>query len=97
MESTSTNFDAFGTAMLLLSQMSFACFGTFANNLLLVTLKDLPDLSASTYHILLTNLGLSNLFTCTVLKPATGIYIGRQKKIMLSALNIFVLLDDYII
>ena len=71
-----SSFDKVGTAVLLLSQMLFTCVGTLMNNLLLVTLKDLPDLSASTYHILLTNLGLANLFVCTVLKPASGIYIA---------------------
>ena len=58
--------------------MSFTCFGTFTNNLMMVTLKDLPDISSSssTYHILLANIGLANLFACTVLKPATSVYIG---------------------
>ena len=74
--STKHSFDEFGTAIIVLSQMSFTCFGTFINNLLLVTLKELPDLSASNYHVVLTNLGLANLFVCTILKPATGIYVG---------------------
>ena len=56
--STKHSFDEFGTAIVVLSQMSFTCFGTFMNNLLLVTLKDL------TYPVLLTNLGLANLFVC---------------------------------
>ena len=70
------SFDEIGTAIIVLSQMSFTCLGTLINNLLLVTLKDLPEMSASTYHVLLANLGLVNIFVCTILKPATGIYIG---------------------
>jgi hypothetical protein len=86
--STKHSFDEFGTAIIVLSQMSFTCFGTLMNNLLLVTLKDLPDLSASTYHVLLTNLGLANLFVCTILKPATGIYVGYAYAKMQKTVNL---------
>ena len=65
-----------GTTGLVLSQMSFTCVGTLLNNLLLITLKDLPDISGSTYHVLLANIAATNLFTCTVLKPATAVYIA---------------------
>ena len=68
--------EVLGTSVLVLSQMSFTCFGTLLNNLLLITLKDLPDISASTYHVLLANLVVTNLFTCTVIKPGTAVYIG---------------------
>lgn len=72
----STDVDILGTTALVLSQMSFTCVGTLLNNLLLITLKDLPDISASTYHVLLANMVVTNLFTCTVIKPATAVYIG---------------------
>lgn len=65
-----------GTTGLVLSQMSFTCVGTLLNNLLLITLKDLPDISGSTYHVLLANIAVTNLFTCTVLKPASAVYIA---------------------
>ena len=65
-----------GTTGLVLSQMSFTCLGTLLNNLLLITLKDLPDISGSTYHVLLANIAVTNLFTCTVLKPASAVYIA---------------------
>ena len=85
--STKHSFDEFGTATIVLSQMSFTCFGTALHNILLVTLKDLPDLSASTYHVLLTNLGLADLFVCTILKPATGIYVGYAYAKMQKTVN----------
>ena len=69
-------FDEVGTMLIVLSQMSLAFLGTFLNSLLFVTLKDLPDFGASTYHVLLANLCFSNIFTCTVLKPVTGIFTG---------------------
>ena len=86
--STKHSFDEFGTAIIVLSQISFNCFGTFKNNLLLVTLKGLPGWSASTYHVLLTNLGLANLFVCTILKPATGIYVGYAYAKMQKTVNL---------
>ena len=32
--------------------------------------------SASTYHVLLANIAVTNLIICAVLKPATAIYLG---------------------
>jgi hypothetical protein len=69
-------FDEVGTVIIVVSQMTLAFLGTFLNSILLVTLKDLPDLCASTYHVLIANLRFSNIFTCTVLKPVTGIFTG---------------------
>ena len=61
---------------LVMSQMMFTVLGSLSNNLVLITLKDLPDMSASTYHVLLANLALTNLITCTLIKPASAVYIG---------------------
>ena len=36
----------------------------------------MPDLSASTYHFLLANLSLTNVISCTILKPASAVYIS---------------------
>ena len=36
----------------------------------------MSDLSASTYHILLANLSLTNVIYCTILKPASAVYIS---------------------
>jgi len=44
--------------------------------LLFIVLKDLPELSASTYHILLANVTASNLFVCTFIKSVGSIYIS---------------------
>ena len=68
--------DLIGTTVLALSQMSFVCFGTLLNNLLLITLKDLPHMSLTTCHVLLANIAITNLVNCTVLKPATAVYIA---------------------
>lgn len=65
-----------GTGALVMSQMMFTILGTLANNLVLITLKDLPDISATTYHILLANISFTNLITCTLIKPAFAVYIG---------------------
>ena len=56
-------FDEVGTIVVVLSQMSLAFLGTFLNSILLVTLKDLPDICASTYHVLLANLCFSTIFS----------------------------------
>ena len=90
-------FDEVGTTVVVLSQMSLAFLGTFLNSILLVTLKDLPDICASTYHVLLANLCFSTVFTCTVLKPVAGIFIGyayatRQYTINLSFCQVYTFL-----
>ena len=91
-------FDEAGTVIIVLSQMTLAFLGAFLNSLLLVTLKDLPDLCASTYHVLLANLCFSNIFTCTVLKPVTGIFTGyayakRQDTVGLSFCQLYTFLS----
>ena len=82
--------DYSGISLLVLSQMIFPLVGTLANNLLLITLKvqcsvcnshdhrlqTMPDLSASTHHFLLANLCLTNVISCTILKPASAVYIS---------------------
>ena len=77
------------TSGLVMSQMMFTIFGTLTNNLVLITLKDLPDLSASSYHILLANMAFTNLVICTILKPASAVYIGYSfAKVSLKLINI---------
>jgi hypothetical protein len=61
--------------LLVISQLFFTCFGSLFNLLLFIILKDLPDLSCSTYHVLLANVTASNLFVCTIVKSVGSIYI----------------------
>ena len=68
--------DVFLTSGLVMSQMMFTIFGTLANNLVLITLKDLPDLSASSYHILLANMAFTNLIICTIVKPMSSVFVS---------------------
>jgi hypothetical protein len=64
------------TGLLVLSQMSFTIFGSLFNLFLFITLRDLPNLAASTYHVLLVNLSFCNILICTFIKPVTSIYVG---------------------
>ena len=64
------------TVLLVLSQLFFTIFGSIVNLLLFITVRDLPNLSSSMYHVLLINLTFCNLLICTFIKPVTGIYIG---------------------
>ena len=64
------------TMLLVVSQLFFTSFGSLFNLFLFLTLKDLPQLSASTYHILLTNTAAANLFVCTIVKSTGSIYIS---------------------
>ena len=64
------------TMILVVSQLFFTCFGSLFNIFLFIILKDLPHLSASTYHILMANVAASNLFVCTVIKSIGSIYIS---------------------
>ena len=70
------SFDLLGTTVIIISQLSFTCVGTLLNNFILVTLKTIPGEHVTLYHILLTNIMLVNIFTCTILKPARGVYLG---------------------
>ena len=64
------------TGFLVFSQLSFTIFGSLFNLFLFITLRDLPNLSASTHHVLLVNLSFCNLLICTFVKPLSGIYIS---------------------
>lgn len=43
---------------------------------MIIVAQTMPDLSASTYHFLLANLSLTNVISCTILKPASAVYIS---------------------
>ena len=64
------------TGILVFSQLSFTIFGSLFNLFLFITLRDLPNLSASTYHVLLVNLSFCNIIICTFIKPVASIFIS---------------------
>ena len=82
------NINEVETGILVLSQLSFTIFGSLFNLFLFITLRDLPNLSASTYHVLLVNLSFCNLLICTFIKPVTSIYISYAFA-NVSSLNVF--------
>ena len=43
---------------------------------MIIASQTMPDLSASTHHFLLANLCLTNVISCTILKPASAVYIS---------------------
>ena len=64
------------TIILVVSQLFFTVFGSLANVFVFIILRDLPDLSSSTYNILLLNLTATNLIICTIVKPMSSIFIS---------------------
>ena len=64
------------TGILVFSQLLFTIFGSLFNLFLFITLRDLPNLSASTYHVLLVNLSFCNICICTFIKPVSSIYVS---------------------
>ena len=62
--------------LLVLSQLLFTLLGSMVNIFLGITLRDLPNLPASTYHVLLANLAAANLLTCTLAKPIASVFIS---------------------
>ena len=62
--------------VLVFSQMGFCVLGTFLNNIVFITLKDLPGLKASTHNVMFCHLTFVNLLICTVVKPASAIYVS---------------------
>ena len=64
------------TGLLVLSQISFTIFGSLFNLFLFITLRDLPNLAASTFHVLLVNLSFCNILICTFIKPVSSIYVS---------------------
>ena len=73
---SSKMFDELGTIIVVLSQMLLLLLGTLFNSILLVALRDLPDIFSSTYHVLLANICFANLISCSVLKPITTVFTG---------------------
>ena len=64
------------TSLLIFSQLFFTLFGALVNIVLGITLRDLPDLSCSTYYVLLANISVCNLVICTFVKTILSIYIS---------------------
>lgn len=62
--------------ILILSQLFFTIIGSLCNLLLFITVRDLPNISSSTYHVLLINLSFCNIIICAFFKPVCGIYIS---------------------
>ena len=54
-------------AVLVFTQMGFCVLGTLLN---------LPGLTASTHNVLFCHLTFINLLICTVVKPASAIYVS---------------------
>ena len=55
--------------MLVFTQMGLCVLGTLLNNIVFITLKDLPGLRASTYNVMICHLPFVNLMVCTIIKP----------------------------
>ena len=64
------------TSILVISQLFFTVFGSLANIFVFIILRDLPDLSSSTYNVLILNLTATNLIICTIVKPMSSIFIS---------------------
>ena len=47
-----------------------------ANTALGITLRDLPGLASTTHHVLLANVCVANLVSCTLVKTVLSIYVG---------------------
>ena len=64
------------TALLVMSQLFFTVFGSLLNVFLFIILRDLPDLSCSTYNVLILNLSFCNILSCTIVKPMASIFVS---------------------
>ena len=64
------------TSLLIFSQLFFTLFGALVNIVLGITLRDLPDLSCSTYYVILANISVCNLVICTFVKTILSIYVS---------------------
>ena len=62
--------------VLVLSQLCFTLVGSVANTALGITLRDLPGLASTTHHVLLANVCVANLVSCTLVKTVLSIYVG---------------------
>ena len=64
------------TTLLIFSQLFFTLFGAVVNIVLGITLRDLPNLSCSTYYVILANISVCNLVICTFVKTILSIYVS---------------------
>ena len=64
------------TTLLIFSQLFFTLVGAVVNIVLGITLRDLPDLSCSTYYVILANISVCNLVICTFVKTILSIYVS---------------------
>ena len=68
--------DEIKTSVLVVSQLFFTLFGSLVNIFLFIIIRDLPDLSSSTYNVLILNLSFCNIINCTIVKPMASIIIS---------------------
>ena len=64
------------SAILVISVMSTSFLGALLNNMVFTSLRDTPNIKASTGNILLGNLFFCNLIVCTTVLPISAIYVG---------------------
>ena len=64
------------TSLLVVSQLFFTVFGSLVNIFLFIIFRDLPDLSSSTYNVLILNLSFCNIIRCTIIKPMASIFVS---------------------
>ena len=62
--------------VLVFTQMGLCVLGTLLNNIVFITLRDLPGLRASTYNVMFCHLTFINLMIYTLVKPASAIYVS---------------------
>ena len=68
--------DEIKTSVLVVSQLFFTIFGSLVNIFLFIILRDLPDLSSSTFNVLILNLSFCNLLSCSIVKPMASIIVS---------------------
>ena len=68
--------DEIKTSFLVVSQLFFTVFGSLVNIFLFIVIRDLPDLSSSTFNVLILNLSFCNLISCTIVKPMASIFVS---------------------
>ena len=64
------------TTLLIFSQLAFTLLGAIVNIVLGITLRDLPNLSCSTYYVILANISVCNLVISTFVKTILSIYVS---------------------
>ena len=62
--------------ILIMSQLFFTMIGAICNILLGITLRDLPNLSCSTFYVMLANVTVCNLLVCAFVKTILSIYVA---------------------